>query len=139
MVSTTIPAFTEGSRSPRYIPVELSTPLFRLTGTPFCNSFYYSHIDYSSGHESIVNSTLIHPHLPYIVTAGVEKNVVLHSPKASSPCCTDMQLTSPNVRNLDADGTADRTAYVRALTDFDIVTGEESEDSETMTIRMFDQ
>ena len=36
------------------------------------------------GHESIVNSALIHPHHPYILTAGIERYIRLHSPTASS-------------------------------------------------------
>ncbi|KAH9991247.1 WD40 repeat-like protein [Russula vinacea] len=62
-------AFTGASfSSEKYVPKELSTPLTRL-----------------GGHLSIVNSTLIHPVLPLIATAGIERQVVLHSPTPNTP------------------------------------------------------
>jgi WD repeat-containing protein 22 len=85
-----------------------------------------------------VNTTLIHPDLPYIVTAGIEKDVILHSPKPSSPCFNDMQRSPTEVRTLGSDAAADRAAYIRALTEFDMVGGDQ-EDPEIMTIMMFDQ
>ena len=88
------------------------------------------------GHKSIINSTLIHPDLPYIITSGVEKNILLHSPTSSSPSCSNMQRTPEEVRALGEDDTADRIMYMQALAGFDVVSGE---DSETMTIMMFDQ
>lgn len=88
------------------------------------------------GHKSIINSTLIHPDLPYIVTAGVEKDILLHSPTSSSPSCGNMQRTPKEVRVLGEDDAADRMMYMQALAGFNGVSGE---DSETMTIMMFDQ
>jgi len=88
------------------------------------------------GHKSIINSTLIHPDLPYIVTSGVEKDILLHSPTLSSPSFSNMQRTPEEVRALGDDDTADRIMYMQAIAGFDVVSGE---DSETMTIMMFDQ
>jgi WD repeat-containing protein 22 len=52
-----------------------------------------------SGHQSIVNTTLMHPHFPHIVTSGIERHILLHSPSQSSPCSQNLKLT-PEVRNL---------------------------------------
>ncbi|KAF9464101.1 WD40 repeat-like protein [Collybia nuda] len=114
--------FTNGFRNPRYVPVELDTPTFRLTG-----------------HKSIVNSTLIHPHFLHILTSGIEKDILLHSPTAISPCSNDMQLTSTDVRALSGDDDEDRTIYFRALTGHhEPDSMDNDEDSETVTVRMFD-
>ena len=92
------------------------------------------------GHNSIVNTTLIHPHLLHIVTAGIEKDILLHSPTPNSPCSKDMELTPTDVRQLSSDGDMDRIVYLRALTGFhgsDAM--DDDDDPERMTIRMFDQ
>ncbi|OCH92640.1 WD40 repeat-like protein [Obba rivulosa] len=72
--------FTTGMTEP-CVPVEIDTPLCRL-----------------AGHKSIVNTTLMHPHLLHTVTAGIERHIVLHSPTPISPCADDMHLTPTNVR-----------------------------------------
>ncbi|KAH9480635.1 DDB1- and CUL4-associated factor 5 [Psilocybe cubensis] len=92
-------AFTEGRHEPKIAPVELSTPLDRLTG-----------------HNSIVNTTLFHPHFLHIVTAGVENSILLHSPTPSSPCTQNLQRSPENVRVLkDEDAEEDRRLYYRTL------------------------
>ncbi|RDB14747.1 DDB1- and CUL4-associated factor 5 [Hypsizygus marmoreus] len=112
-------AFAEGIDKPRYIPVDLATPLCRLTG-----------------HKSIVNSVVFHPHLLHIVTSGVERDIVLHSPTPSSPCCAKLELTPTEVRSLGVDEQEDRIVYFRALAGFGMLL--ENEDSERATIMMFD-
>ncbi|KAH9980092.1 WD40-repeat-containing domain protein [Lactifluus volemus] len=77
-------AFTGSSySSEKYVPKELSTPLTRL-----------------NGHLSIVNSTLIHPVLPLIATAGIERHVFLHSPTSNSPWASSLPLTPTTTRQL---------------------------------------
>lgn len=71
-----------------------------------------------------------------MVTSGIEKNVILHSPTASSPCANHMQRTSTDVRALGDNVDADRSAYLRALYHG---APEESDDGEQGTIMMFDQ
>lgn len=75
-------AFTGSSySSDKYVPKELSTPLTRLCG-----------------HLSIVNTTLIHPVLPIIATAGIERHIILHSPTPSAPWATELPLTPTTTR-----------------------------------------
>ncbi|KAF8895628.1 WD40-repeat-containing domain protein [Infundibulicybe gibba] len=114
-------AFTTGTWKPRYIPIELGTPLCRLTG-----------------HKSIVNTILFHPHLLHVVTSGIEKSVTLHSPTASSPCARGMQRTSTDVRRVSPDSREDQDIYFRALTHGAEMMEDDSDDSEQNTIRMFD-
>ncbi|KAJ7601190.1 WD40 repeat-like protein [Mycena floridula] len=77
--------YTDGRlNSTRYVPVDISEPVYRLTG-----------------HKSIVNTTLIHPTLPHIATAGIERHILLHSLTPSSSCATDLELTSQNTRPLN--------------------------------------
>lgn len=117
-----VTAFSDGTKTPRYIPVDLSMPLFRLTG-----------------HSSIVNATLIHPHFLHIVTAGIEKDIRLHSPTPTSPCSRDMELTNTDVRELGDDEEADRMAYLRALPGLHGPEAlDDDEDPERTTIMMFD-
>jgi hypothetical protein len=56
------------------------------------------------GHLSIVNSTLIHPVLPLIATAGIERQVVLHSPTPNTPWATNLPITPTATRSLPSDG-----------------------------------
>lgn len=89
-----------------------------------------------SGHKSIVNSVLFHPNLLHIVTAGIERHVILHSPTKSSPCAEDLALTPTTVRELPGGSPEDHSRFLRAVfsgvgtTDFE-------EDAET--IAMFDE
>lgn len=92
-------AFTRSSQEMKYLPTEISTPLCRL-----------------SGHKTIVNTAVFHPHFLHVVTAGVEKSIHLHSPTPSSPCAQDLSLTSPDVRQLDErDDQANRQVYLDAV------------------------
>lgn len=112
-------AFAKSSRGPRYQPVSLSQPLFRL-----------------NGHKSIVNSVLFHPSLLHIVTAGIERHVILHSPTKSSPCTEELELTPTTVRPLPVGSPEDRSRLLRAIST-GMGTNEFEEDAET--IALFDE
>ncbi|KAI5897082.1 WD40 repeat-like protein [Schizophyllum commune H4-8] len=74
-----------GTNSKAYIPVALTKPVCQLTG-----------------HTSIVNSTLFHPTLPHIATAGIERDVLLHGPTPGSPCVAGLRRSpeSKDVRRV---------------------------------------
>jgi len=122
-------AFTEGRHEPRYVPVELSTPLCRLTG-----------------HNSIVNTTVIHPHFLHVVTCGVERQIRIHSPTPSSPCVQGLRPTPSTVRVLDDEHTdLDRHSYIQAIMGVMGISADEDgradareTGAEMHTIRMFD-
>ncbi|PCH40298.1 WD40 repeat-like protein, partial [Wolfiporia cocos MD-104 SS10] len=102
--------FATSMSEPRRVPVELSVPLCRL-----------------GGHASIVNTALMHPTLPILATAGIERTVVLHSPTPSCPITTPIYsetshshtsssatpVANPSSRH--ADGFARTPTAVRAL------------------------
>jgi len=69
------------------------------------------------GHLSIVNTTLIHPVLPLIATAGIERQVVLHSPTPNTPWATNLPLTPAMTRSLPSDGLSmtDPSSLIRLL------------------------
>ena len=68
----------------------------------------YLELDLSAhlGHLSIVNTTLIHPVLPVIATAGIERHVILHSPTPNTSWATDLLPTRTNTRPLPSGGPA---------------------------------
>jgi len=76
-----------------------------------------------------------------VVTAGVEKNVVLHSPTPSSPCTQNLPPSPANVRELkDDDGDDDRTTYLSTLLGVQPLTlGDVDEAAERQTLSLFDQ
>ncbi|KAF9262873.1 WD40 repeat-like protein [Marasmius fiardii PR-910] len=84
--------FSKGLESNRYLPLELSTPTTVL-----------------KGHNSIVNTTLIHPVLPLIATAGIERDIRLHSPTKSAPFKNEMEISPTEVRRLTEDDDPERT------------------------------
>ncbi|KAG5634086.1 hypothetical protein DXG03_006313, partial [Asterophora parasitica] len=84
-------------------------------------------------HKSIVNATLFHPHLPHIVTCGIEKDIIIHSPTPASPCVPNLERASTDVRVPSIDDAEDRSIYAQALAGLD-----PPGDPETSTIRMFD-
>ena len=88
------------------------------------------------GHKSIVNSVLFHPSLLHIVTAGVERHVVLHSPTKSSPCAKDLILTPAAVRQLPVGSPEDHSQFVRAISSG---SGTNGSDEDVQTIALFDE
>ncbi|KIM43179.1 hypothetical protein M413DRAFT_18290 [Hebeloma cylindrosporum] len=116
-------AFSEGRKESKFVPYEISTPLCRLTG-----------------HKSIVNTALFHPHFLHVVTAGVEKNLILHSPTPSSPCTQNLPPSPANVRELrNEDDDEDRANYLSALLGVQPLTvGDVDEAAERQTLSLFD-
>ncbi|KAF8634162.1 hypothetical protein AX15_001030 [Amanita polypyramis BW_CC] len=113
-------AFTRGNRDDKYIPTQLSRPFCRLTG-----------------HRSIVNTIAVHPFMLHILTAGIERNILLHSPTPSSPCAQNLARTPVETRALSEDSEVDRVAYYRALSGASMQHAELG-DPDSTTIRMFD-
>ncbi|KAI0826856.1 WD40 repeat-like protein [Trametes gibbosa] len=117
--------YAQSSLSPRYIPVELSVPHARLRG-----------------HDSIVNSALIHPTRPYLLTAGIERFIRLHSPHACAPYVT---RTPPDVRAVPASDPDSRMLLLRAMGIIDDPGPGHEEDEggpegdDRQTIALFDQ
>ncbi|KAI0712040.1 WD40 repeat-like protein [Earliella scabrosa] len=72
--------YASSPEGPRYVPMDISTPLDRM-----------------AGHQSIVNTALMHPYRPYILTAGIERYIRLHSPTEASPCTEPLSLTPTDV------------------------------------------
>ncbi|KAI5118700.1 hypothetical protein M0805_003356 [Coniferiporia weirii] len=120
--SRTIGYASKMSDSDRYIPVNLSTPTVRL-----------------QGHKSIVNSSIIHPHLPLIATCGVERYVTMHSPTADAPNMRFTQ-TSETVRALPEDNQEATRRFIRALLDGHGLTelGGDEQEEEQKTLDFFD-
>ncbi|KAJ3558005.1 hypothetical protein NM688_g1162 [Phlebia brevispora] len=109
-------AFTAFPTKDRHIPVDLSTPLCRLRG-----------------HKSIVNTALFHPYLPLILTAGVERHILLHSATSIASCVENLQFTPREVRQLPGPNMEDRRRMIRALTSgIDL-------DDDANTIALFDE
>ena len=97
-----------------------------------------------TGHKTIVNSAVFHPHFLHVVTAGVEKSIHLHSPTPSSPCAQDLSLTSLDVRQLnERDDEANQQVYFDAIrgTRARTLDGDDDDDGagERETISFFDQ
>jgi len=92
-----------------------------------------------TGHKSIVNSTLWHPHWPHLITAGVERHILVHSPTPSSPCAVDIPLTSPEVRALPGPNPEDRQRMIRALTAGRLPDDSDVDRNDINTIALFDE
>ena len=76
----------------------------------------------------------MHPHLPLILTSGVERHILLHSPTPILPCADDLQRTPTAVRALTGPSRGDRRSLMfRALT-----SGLEP-DGDANTIELFDE
>ena len=83
-----------------------------------------------------MNSLLFHPSLLHIVTAGIERHVILHSPTKSSPCAKDLTLTPTTVRVLPAGSPEDHSRFLRAMTSG---LGTNDSDEDAGTIALFDE
>ncbi|KAJ3731186.1 WD40 repeat-like protein [Lentinula guzmanii] len=121
-ISSTV-GFTEKSDSPKFVPTEISTPSAIL-----------------KGHNSIVNTTLIHPQFPLILTAGIESAITLHSPFPSSPFSGQFSLSPQEVRQLPSTATMEEAQVIDSvLLGVDPTDGENAEQAEIDTIRLFDR
>jgi WD repeat-containing protein 22 len=112
-----------------------------LTGSQLINYFVQIQQalltrNFSSGHESIVNTIAFHPHFLHVATAGVEKRILLHSPTPSSPCTQNLPLSPTHIRQLaDDDREENSAAYIFALENS--LSTDEVE--EQITLSLFDQ
>ncbi|KAI0648164.1 WD40 repeat-like protein [Trametes meyenii] len=113
--------YAESYLSPRYVPVELSVPHTRL-----------------AGHDSIVNTALIHPDRPYLLTAGIERYIRLHSPTPVTPSTEPLSPTPQDVRAVPESDPNSRTLLLRAMGIIDDSASDDGED-DAQAIALFDQ
>ncbi|KIK69772.1 hypothetical protein GYMLUDRAFT_523222 [Collybiopsis luxurians FD-317 M1] len=115
--------FTEGIESSKFVPAEISAPAAVL-----------------KGHNSIVNTALIHPHLPLILTAGIERSITLHSPFSSSPFSRRLSLTPQEVRQLPSSADPEEARVIDSLLlGLDPTDRDDPDVAEVDTIRLFDR
>ena len=83
-----------------------------------------------------MNSVLFHPSLLHIVTSGIERHVILHSPTKSSPCAQGLKLTPTTMRTLPTGSPEDHSRFLRTMS-----SGLDTDDSgeEAETIALFDE
>ncbi|GAW01119.1 WD40 repeat-like protein [Lentinula edodes] len=118
-----IVGFTENADSSKFIPTELSIPSAVL-----------------KGHNSIVNTGLIHPQFPLILTAGIESTITLHSPFPSCPFSRRLSLTPQEVRQLPSSTTPEEARVIDSLLlGVEPAFGESADEAEMDTIRLFDR
>ncbi|KAI4528008.1 WD40 repeat-like protein [Schizophyllum commune Loenen D] len=101
-----------GTNSKAYIPVTLTKPMCQLTG-----------------HTSIVNSTLFHPTLPHIATAGIERDVLIHGPTPGSPCVARLRR-SPESRDVRRVGSGQEAGAMTSEQYWAMVLGIEAVDDD---------
>ncbi|KAE9408863.1 WD40 repeat-like protein [Gymnopus androsaceus JB14] len=112
--------FAEGFESSKYVPAEISTP--------------------SSVTNPLINTTLIHPYFPMILTAGIERTITLHSPFPSCPFSRQLSLTSQEVRQLPGSTTTEESQVVDSLLlGLDPADRDNPDEAEIDTIRLFDR
>lgn len=79
----------------------------------------------------------MHPHMPFVLTAGIERHILLHSPTPDSPCAVNMTATSKDVRDLpDVANIEERRRVLTALT---TGPGTPMDDGDQGTIALFDE
>ena len=117
-------AFAESTSGPRHVPMLISQPITRL-----------------SGHHSIVNTALMHPTFPAILTAGIERNILLHSPTPATPFMpsSSLSLTPTEVRALPAEETPESARLVRRALGMSFAGESDEPDDDSMSIALFDQ
>ncbi|EJC98064.1 WD40 repeat-like protein [Fomitiporia mediterranea MF3/22] len=106
-----------------YIPADICTPLFRL-----------------QGHDSIINSSIIHPHMPQIATCGVERHITIHSPTPTAPNMSFIR-TREEVRVPPRDDPQTTRRFLQALLaghNIHVNGSEDGESEERNTIDFFD-
>ncbi|KAI0670884.1 WD40 repeat-like protein [Trametes maxima] len=113
--------YAESYVGPRYVPVELSVPHARL-----------------AGHNSIVNTALIHPSRPYLLTAGIERFIRLHSPTSVTPSTEPLSPTPQEVRAVPESDRNSRMLLYRAMGIIDDPADDDDED-DAQAIALFDQ
>lgn len=117
-------AFAESTSGPRHIPVSISQPTTRLTG-----------------HRSIVNTALMHPTFPAVLTAGIERNILLHSPTLATPFMpsSSFSLTPTEVRALPTEQTPESARLMGRALGFSLAGDVDEPEDDSMSIALFDQ
>jgi len=91
----------------------------------------------TTGHQSIVNTALMHPHLLHVVTSGIERTIVLHSPAPNSPCAANMSRTPTDVRPLP-DTNAESSSLIMQAMGL-IPARDPGADDDSSTVALFDE
>ncbi|EPS96551.1 hypothetical protein FOMPIDRAFT_1032367 [Fomitopsis schrenkii] len=117
-------AFAESKSGPRHIPITLSRPTARL-----------------AGHRSIVNTALMHPTFPAILTAGIERNILLHSPTPATPFMpsSSLSVTPAEVRTLPAEETPESRLLASRARGTTLTIWDDEPEDDSMSIALFDQ
>ena len=105
---------------------------------PLSRYFLFTFARSPPGHDSIVNTALCHPYEPYILTAGIERYIRLHSPTAASPSTEPLLPTPKTVRTIASSSPGAHDVFLRAmgmLDDADLDDG----DDDSQSIALFDQ
>ncbi len=84
-----------------------------------------------------MNTALIHPDRPYLLTAGIERYISLHSPTSASPSTEPLTPTPQEVRVVPASDPNSRTLLLRAMGIIDDPVDEG--DGDEQAIALFDQ
>ncbi len=91
------------------------------------------------GHDSIVNTALCHPYEPYILTAGIERFICLHSPTAASPSTDPLLPTPKTVRTIASSSPGSHDIFLRAMGMMDDAGLGDDDDDDSQSIALFDQ
>ncbi|KZT12209.1 WD40 repeat-like protein [Laetiporus sulphureus 93-53] len=117
---------TVGYRAPKsgtcYVPYQLNAPLCRITG-----------------HQSIVNTALMHPHYPYIITSGIERDIILHSSTPTSPSAVNLPLTPTEVRSLPPSTVERRRLVLHAMGLIGGQSNDTDDNDDSRAIALFDE
>lgn len=135
------PGYSATLLGPRYVPQEISTPLARLTGerSPTRAPPLHPLKCFRTGHDSIVNTALCHPYEPYILTAGIERFIRLHSPTATSPSTEPLLPTPKTVRTIASSSPGSHDIFLRAMGLLDDAGLGDQDDDDSQSIALFDQ
>ena len=95
-----------------------------------------------SGHKSIANTIIIHPVFPIIMSAGIERDILMHSPSPSSPSGYDFPLTSTDAREIPEASIYTNRRLMATLMDIDTPLQPEEDhgvDENGRVIALFDE
>jgi WD repeat-containing protein 22 len=87
-----------------------------------------------------VNTVLIHPTLPALVSAGIERHIILHAPAHASSCADELTRTDTMTRDIAPATASDHARYVDALfANHPTLVDADNTEAEWETILLFDQ
>lgn len=105
LYESTSVGFAASVTGTRYVPAELRNPRFLIYGRRYLLSPEPVHLRcqlfpfvFVAGHKSMIRTVHFHPFEPYILTAGIERDVLVHSPSKITPACGDLVRTPRQVR-----------------------------------------